>query len=307
MRTITRLEQLSGTAQPVVMAAGAFDGVHIGHREVIGQAQGLARALGGQAWVMTFDPHPLKVLRPDAAPALLTSTPHKLQLLRGLGVDGCAVLSFTPHFAAVEPEPFLQDLRAAVPSLRAMVVGGNWTFGHRARGNAALLQRFGRAHGFDVQIVDGVAWGGQTVSSTRIRRAVAEGRLDEATAMLGRPFSMYGTVIHGTKQGRQLGYPTANVDPHNEVRPPPGIYAVRATVEGATYPGAAFLTAHPDPRKGPPDVVEVHLIDQDLDLYDRELDVAFVRRLRDEWTFNNVDALKTQIAADVAQARAALR
>lgn len=307
MRTITRLEQLSGTAQPIVMAAGAFDGVHIGHREVIGQAQGLARALGGQAWVMTFDPHPLKVLRPDAAPALLTSTPHKLQLLRGLGVDGCAVLPFTPHFAAIEPEPFLQDLRAAAPSLRAMVVGGNWTFGHRARGNAALLQRFGRAHGFDVQIVDGIAWGGQTVSSTRIRRAVAEGRLDEATAMLGRPFSMYGTVIHGTQQGRLLGYPTANVDPHNEVRPPPGIYAVRATVEGATYPGAAFLTAYPDPRKGPPDVVEVHLIDQDLDLYDRELDVAFVRRLRDEWTFNNVDALKTQIAVDVAQARAALR
>lgn len=306
MRTVTRLEQLSGATCPVVLAAGAFDGVHIGHREVIGQAQGLARALGGEAWVMTFDPHPLKILRPQSAPALLTSTPHKLQLLRDLGVDGCAVLAFTTHFAAVEPEPFLHDLRAAVPTLKAMVVGANWTFGHRARGNSSMLQRFGRTHGFDVQIVDGVVWNGEPVSSTRIRRAVAAGQLADATAMLGRPFSMYGTVIHGTKLGRQLGYPTANVDPHNEVRPPPGIYAVRATVEGATYPGAAFLTAHPDPRKGPPDVVEVHLIDQNLDLYDREMDVAFVQHLREEWTFDNLDALKAQIALDVAQARAVL-
>ena len=306
MRTVTRLEQLSGAAAPIVLAAGAFDGVHIGHREVIGQAQGLARALGGEAWVMTFDPHPLKILRPQSAPALLTSTPHKLQLLRDLGVDGCAVLAFTTHFAAVEPEPFLHDLRAAVPTLKAMVVGANWTFGHRARGNSAMLQRFGRTHGFDVQIVDGVVWSGEPVSSTRIRRAVAEGRLADATSMLGRPFSMYGTVIHGTKLGRQLGFPTANVDPHNEVRPPPGIYAVRASVEGATYAGAAFLTAHPDPRKGPPDMVEVHLIDQDLDLYDREMDVAFVQLLRDEWMFDSLDALKAQIALDVAQARALL-
>lgn len=306
MRTITNLDQLASARSPIVLAAGAFDGVHLGHREVISQAQGLARDAKGEAWVMTFDPHPLKILRPESAPALLTSTPHKLQLLHGLGVDGCAVLPFTHHFAAIEPEPFLRDLRRAVPTLRAMVVGSNWTFGHRARGTSDLLRRFGRENGFDVRIVDGVAWQGEPVSSTRIRRAVAEGRLDEATAMLGRPFSMYGTVIHGTKMGRQLGYPTANVDPHNEVRPPPGIYAVRATVEGATYAGAAFLTAHPDPRKGPPDVVEVHLIDQNLDLYDRDMDVAFVRHLRAEWTFNNLDALKTQIAVDIAQARAAL-
>lgn len=307
MRTITRLEDLSGVRHPIVLAAGAFDGVHLGHREVIRSAQEHARGGNGtQVWVMTFDPHPLKVLRPDMAPALLTSTPHKLQLLRALQVDGCAVLPFTSHFAAIEPEDFLAGLRSAVPTLRSMVVGANWTFGHRARGDAALLKRFGPRLGFEVFIVDGVSWNGEPVSSTRIRRAVAAGQLAAAEAMLGRPFSIYGTVIHGTKLGRQLGFPTANVDPHNEVRPPAGIYAVRVEVEGAVYPGAAFLGARPDPRKGPPDLVEVHLIDRRLDLYDREIEVFFVQRLRDEWPFDDVEKLKAQIARDIEDARAVL-
>ena len=306
MRTVTRLEDLAGEDRPLVLAAGAFDGVHRGHRDVIERAQRQAAAVGGKTWVMTFDPHPLKVLRPDIAPALLTSTPHKLQLLRELGVDGCAVLSFTTRFAAMEPEDFIAELREAAPSLRAVVVGTNWTFGHRARGTTDLLRELGSRHGFAVHLVEGVTWKDQPVSSTRIRQAVAAGRLEDAEAMLGRPFSIYGTVIHGTRIGRQLGFPTANVDPHNEVRPPAGIYAVRVTAEGVHHAGAAFLTAHPDPRKGPPDVVEVHLLDFSADLYGCDLDVAFVKRLRDEWTFDSVDALKVQIARDVEAARAAL-
>ncbi len=306
MRTIIRLEQLNHEARPIVLAAGAFDGVHLGHRVVIQHAMDRARALGGSAWVMTFDPHPLKLLRPDLAPPIITSTPHKLQLLRALGVEGCAVLAFTPALAAVEPEDFIADLKRSVPTLAALVVGANWTFGHRARGDINLLRQLGKQHGFAVDIVDGVTRDDQPISSTRIRRAVALGKLDEAAALLGRPFSMYGTVIHGTQLGRQLGFPTANVDPHNEARPPAGIYAVRMTVEEITHPGAAFLTDHPDPRKGPPDVVEVHLIDRTLDLYDREVEVFFEKRLRDEWHFDHLDELKKQIAIDVNQARAAL-
>lgn len=306
MRTITRLDQLQEETRPVVVAAGAFDGVHRGHQVVLQRALQQARTLGGTAWVMTFDPHPLKLLRPESAPPLITSTPHKLQLLRAFGLDGCAVLAFTPALAAVEAEPFIADLRRAVPQLATLVVGANWTFGHRARGDTRLLRELAPRYGFTVDIVEGVHLGGQPISSTRIRKAVAGGQLDEAADLLGRPFSMYGTVIHGTKLGRQLGYPTANVDPHNEVRPPAGIYAVRMHVEGAVHPGAAFLTDHPDPRKGPPDVVEVHLIDRDLDLYDREVEVFFERRLRDEWRFDSLEALKKQIALDVAEARAAL-
>ncbi len=307
MRTVTQLDPLAASGRPIVLAAGAFDGVHLGHRAVLARAQAQARACGGETWVMTFDPHPLKLLRPDLAPPLLTSTPHKLQLLRSLGLDGCAVLPFTPSFAAVEPEAFIENLCRAVPTLHTLVVGSNWTFGHLARGTTDLLRRLAAERGFRADIVDPVPHNGQTVSSTRIRRAVAAGCLGEAEALLGRPFSVYGTVIHGAKLGRQLGYPTANVDPHNEVRPPAGIYAVRFATEGHLYPGAAFLTDHPDPRKGPPDVVEVHLINQNLDLYDREAEIFFVARLRDEWRFDSLDALKAQIAVDVEHARQALK
>ena len=306
MRTITRLDQLQSENRPIVLAAGAFDGVHVGHRAVIHQAMAKARALGGTAWAMTFDPHPLKLLRPEIAPPLITSTPHKLHLLNALGLDGCAVLPFTRDLAAIEPEAFIADLHRAAPTLAAIVVGADWTFGHRARGDIHLLRQLGAKAGFAVDIVDGVLCDGQPISSTRIRKAVAAGDLDAAARLLGRPFSMYGTVIHGTKLGRQLGYPTANVDPHNEARPPAGIYAVRMRVNDTVHPGAGFLTDHPDPRKGPPDVVEVHLIDRDLDLYDLEVEVFFEKRLRDEWTFDSLSALKTQIALDVAQARAAL-
>ena len=307
MRTVTRLDQLQNETRPVVLAAGAFDGVHRGHRVVLERAMDHARRLGGSAWVMTFDPHPLKLLRPDSAPPLITSTPHKLQLMRAMGVDGCAVLPFTPSLAAVPAEPFIADLKRAIPQLAVLVVGANWTYGHHAEGNTRLLRTLADRHGFTADIVDGVTLGGDSISSTRIRKAVSGGHLDAAADLLGRPFSMYGTVIHGTKLGRQLGYPTANVDPHNEVRPPAGIYAVRMQVQGELHPGAAFLTDHPDPRKGPPDVVEVHLIDRTLDLYDLEVEVFFEKRLRDEWTFNGLDALKKQITLDVENARTALK
>ena len=306
MRTLTRLEELAGETRPVVFAAGAFDGVHRGHQAVLARARELAIAVGGQAWVLTFDPHPLKVLRPDRAPALLTSTPHRLQLLRAQGVDGVALLPFSEEFSAQEPEAFIELVRTAVPSLNAFVVGANWTFGRRARGTVDLLRTLGAERRFRVEVMPGVEWGGRLVSSTRIRQAVAAGDLDSASAMLGRPFSIYGTVVHGTKLGRTLGYPTANVDPHNEVRPPPGIYACRTLVEDRAYASAAFLTAHPDPRKGPPDVVEVHLLDASLDLYDHDIDVQFVRKLRDEWTFDSLDALKAQIARDLEDTRRAL-
>lgn len=306
MRTITRLEELAAVSRPIVFAAGAFDGVHRGHQSVLRQAQALAREAGGEAWVLTFDPHPLKLLRPDRAPALITSTPHRLQLLRGLGVDGVAMLPFTAAFAAQEPDAFIDHVRESVPALKAFVVGQNWTFGRQARGNTELLRELGRDRDFAVHVMEGLAWNGASISSTRIRNAIGTGALADAEAMLGRPFSIYGTVVHGTKVGRQLGYPTANVDPHNEVRPPAGIYACRTRVEDRSYPSAAFLTANPDPRKGPPDVVEVHLLDVTLDLYDQEIDVKFVMKLRDEWRFDSLDALKAQIALDVAAARAAL-
>lgn len=303
MRTITRLEELSSETQPIVFTAGAFDGVHRGHQTVIQHAREIAGAIGGRVWALTFEPHPLRVLRPEKAPALITSTPHRLQLLRAQQLDGVAMLPFTPAFAAQEPEAFVEYVSAAVPALRAFVVGANWTFGNAARGNVALLTKLGGQLHFDVHAIRRVSWDGAPISSTRIRQAITEGRLDDVEAMLGRPFSIYGTVVHGTKVGRQLGFPTANVDPHCEVRPPPGIYACYTRIDGREYPSVAFLTAHPDPRKGPPDVVEVHVLDMSLDLYDQDVDVRFVQKLRDEAQFSEINELKAQIARDVAAAR----
>ncbi len=306
MRTITRLEELSGETRPIVFAAGAFDGIHRGHQTVLARARDLAESLGGQVWVLTFEPHPLKVLAPEKAPALLTSTPHRLQLLRAQQVDGVALLPFTRAFAAQEPEVFIEQIHAAVPALRAFVVGSNWTFGRAARGEVALLSKLGSRLGFEVHAMPGVKWDGALISSTRIRRAVSTGDLAAAEAMLGRPFSMYGTVVHGTKLGRKLGFPTANIDPHNEVRPPPGIYASLTQVDEHEFISAAFLTATPDPRKGPPDVVEVHLLDADLDLYDQDVNVRFIRKIRDEEKYDDLETLKQHIAADVEAIRALL-
>ena len=305
MRTLQSLAELTDIAEPMALAAGVFDGVHVGHRAVVARALEKAATSHGQAWVLTFEPHPLKILKPEAAPALLTSTPHKLALLESLGVNGCVLLPFNHDLALVEPEAFIDDLCAAAPSLRDMVVGENWTFGHRARGNTSLLRSIAERKKLAVSVVPGLSWSGAVVSSTRIRQAVSAGNLDDAAAMLGRPFSMLGTVVHGRKVGRSLGFPTANVDPHNEVRPPSGIYAVRVVIDGSSFPGAAYVSGETSAVEQ--DIVEVHIIDAQLDLYGRDIEVCFHRKLRDDQRFAGQAELRAQIARDVDQARATLR
>ena len=305
MRTLQSLAELTDIAEPMALAAGVFDGVHVGHRAVVALALEKAGTSHGQAWVLTFEPHPLKILKPEAAPALLTSTPHKLALLESLGVNGCVLLPFNHDLALVEPEAFIDDLCAAAPSLRDMVVGENWTFGHRARGNTSLLRSIAERKKLAVSVVPGLSWSGAVVSSTRIRQAVSAGNLDDAAAMLGRPFSMLGTVVHGRKVGRSLGFPTANVDPHNEVRPPSGIYAVRVVIDGSSFPGAAYVSGETSAVEQ--DIVEVHIIDAQLDLYGRDIEVCFHRKLRDDQRFAGQAELRAQIARDVDQARATLR
>ncbi|MFH0907493.1 MAG: riboflavin biosynthesis protein RibF [bacterium] len=305
MRTLQSLSELSGITEPIALAAGVFDGVHVGHRAVVTLAREKAAIFQGRVWVLTFEPHPLRILKPKAAPALLTSTPHKLALLASLGVHGCILLPFGHDFARIEPEAFIDDLCAAAPSLRDMVVGENWTFGHRARGNTSLLRSIADRKSLSVSVVPGMTWNGAVVSSTRIRKAVAAGHLEDAAAMLGRPFSMLGTVVHGRKVGRRLGFPTANVNPHNEVRPPPGIYAVRVVVDAASLPGAAYVSGEASAVEQ--DIVEVHIIDRHLDLYGHDIEVCFHSKLRDDRRFGGQDELKAQIARDVDQARLTLR
>jgi len=308
MKTLNDLRQLQRVRRPLVLAAGFFDGVHRGHARVVQRAVARARRLNGNAWVLTFDTHPLKVLAPARAPRLLTCTPHKLRLLAALGVHGCLVLRFTRRLARQEPERFVERLCAAAPTLAAILVGGNWRFGRAGRGDAALLKRIGRARGFAVEVVRPVRRRQRPVSSTRVRQAVQRGQLGEAAAMLGRPFSIMATVTRGRRVGRTLGFPTANLLPHNEVMPPPGVYAVRARVGTRMHDGVLNFGYRPTFADAPGrPILELHLLNFRGNLYGRLLEVFFVRRLRAERRFNTLRGLQQRIAADTQAARRALR
>jgi riboflavin kinase / FMN adenylyltransferase len=301
------LHDLQTRERPIVLAAGFFDGVHIGHQSVILHAIRNARARDGEAWVMTFAPHPMKILKPEIAPRMLTANVHKLALLQAHGVDGAIVLPFTRELAATCAGDFARWLFHCAPSLAQIVVGENWRFGTRASGTPALLAELGRESGVSVQTMPPVLHAGEPVSSTRIREAIQHGELEIAAAMLGRPPGILGTVIPGRAIGRTLGFPSANIDPHHEALPPQGIYAVEARIDDQFYPGALSYGTRPtfdgnDPSIKP--VLELHLIDFTASLYGKNIETFLLKRLRDQWQFPSTEALIAQIARDVADTRA---
>jgi riboflavin kinase / FMN adenylyltransferase len=303
MRITQQMDDLSLEGRPVVFAVGSFDGVHRGHQQVIGRAVDLARQADGESWALTLDPHPLKILKPDAAPPLITSTLHKLRLIENLGVDGCVVMPFTLDVAAEEPDHFLKRLKRTVPGLSALVVGENWTFGHHGRGDVSLLKKLAPALSFEASVVPPVLWENEAISSSRVRQAVMKGRLAEARETLGRSFSILGTVVSGKRIGRQLGFPTANLDPHNEVRPPSGVYAVKVLVNGRRFKGAAFLAESREAPITPSGfVTEVHILDFEEDIYGADIEALFIEWIRAPRHFETRGALKKQIGLDVRQA-----
>ena len=308
MKTSSDLGRLKRVRHPVVLAAGFFDGVHLGHRKVIERTIRRAREIGGQAWVLTFDTHPLSVLDPRNAPPLLTTNRHKTILMRRLGADGCLMLPFRRELAREEPDEFVGALFAGSPTLREILVGRNWKFGHGGRGDPHLLAELGREAGVAVTVVRPVQREGELVSSTRIRSEVVEGRLQAAAAMLGRPFSVLETVMHGETRGRRLGFPTANLASRNEVLPPHGVYAVHARVGREILDGVLNLGLRPTFTKGRParPLLELHVFGGHLSLYGREVEVFFIDRLREERRFSGEEALRAQIARDADHARAVL-
>jgi riboflavin kinase/FMN adenylyltransferase len=259
---------------------------------------------GGTSVVVTFDPHPVKVLRPNNAPHLLTATQHKIALIRDLGVAHLLVLHFDREFAATSPENFVQQLVNNSKPLREICVGHEWSFGKGRAGNLALLNKLGEIHGFNVIGVQAVKVNGEVVSSTAIRQAVEAGDLVKATQMLGREYTILGTVVRGEQLGRKLGFPTANLSAHSEQFPPNGVYVVEARLAGALYRGVANLGFRPTVAEGKPErLLELHLFDLDREIYGEEIEVRFVRYLRPEQKFADLEALKAQIAADVRHAR----
>lgn len=305
MKIIRSFGPIESKKPAVVMAIGFFDGLHLGHQRVIEMCREQATAHNAEAWVMTFDPHPVKVLRPATAPRLLTTSAQKLDLLHTMNIDGVIEVPFTRTFSMLSPEQFLRELHSHLPGLRGIVVGRNWRFGHNAAGNTGWLRERAPGLPFDVTVAEHLETAGQIVSSSRLREAIAAGHLDAAAAMLGRNHAVRGTVIDGLKRGRRLGFPTANLDLTGFALPPPGIYAARAHRKGhAACGGAVYLPANPAVAPG---LLEVHVIDFDGNLYGQELTVEFVRKIRDDnLRFSSEDQLVRQIASDVANIRRVL-
>lgn len=307
MRVMRSIPELGGVSGPVFLAIGVFDGVHLGHQALIRRCLEDARTADGTPVVVTFDPHPVKVLQADAAPRVLTATQHKTELIGQLGIRHLLVIDFTLAFAATPPEIFIRELAAHSHPLAEICVGHSWSFGARRAGNLALLQRLGQELGFCTAGIADVLENGEPVSSTRIRRLIAAGELAETARLLGREYTILGTVEPGERVGRSLGFPTANLSAHNELFPPSGVYAVAVRRGTGTLPGVANIGTRPTvsgltrPRS-----LEVHLLDFEGDLYGEELEVRFVQHLREERKFSGLDALRGQIAHDITQARRVL-
>ena len=301
LRSIPELSHLPG---PLFLAIGVFDGVHLGHHAVISTSAEHARAANGTPVVVTFDPHPEKILRPEKAPHLLTATPHKIALIRALGVGHLLIIPFDKHFAATEPEDFVKQLVEHSKPLREICVGHEWSFGRNRRGNLLLLKKLGGQFDFNVVGIPPVGVNGEIVSSTTIRRAVEAGDLTKAATMLGREYTILGTVVHGDNLGKKIGFPTANLSAHSEQFPPNGVYVADAKLDGVIYPGVVNLGHRPTISSSKSDrVLEVYLLDFDGDIYGKDLELRFIRYLRPEKKFENVDALVRQIERDVQQAR----
>jgi len=307
MRVLSSIADLTRLPGPLFLAIGVFDGVHLGHQAVLHRALDDAREIGGTAVAVTFDPHPVRVLRPEQAPRLLTSTPHKLQLIRDLGVAHILLIPFDHAFAATDPADFIRALVAAARPLREICVGFEWSFGKDRAGNLALLERLGADLGFAEVGVPAIEADGQIVSSTLVRRAVETGDLDRAARLLGREFTILGTVVEGDHIGKTLGFPTANLSAHNEQFPPNGVYAVEARRGSQMLRGVVNIGVRPTIRSASGErVFEVHLFDFDETIYGEDLEITFRKFLRPEQKFPSLDALRAQIAQDAAQARAIL-
>jgi riboflavin kinase/FMN adenylyltransferase len=290
-----------------VVTIGNFDGVHLGHRSILARVIQRARELEAQAVAVTFDPHPLKVLRPQMDLALLTTSDQKLALLADSGLDAVVVLPFTRDLAGLPPRDFVRQYFCERLQVREVVVGHDYRFGRGREGDIDLLREMGGQHGFTVQVVWAVEADGAVVSSSLIRALLRLGQVEAAARLLGRPYGVRGRVIRGKgRGGKVLGVPTANLSPANELLPACGIYAVRVRRGAETFPGVANIGTCPtfDNQELS---LEVHLLEfNGGELYGENLEVQFVSRLREERRFASIEALAAQIRADIEQARRAL-
>src|SRR3989454_9795247 len=288
--------------QPV-LALGNFDGLHRGHRKILDRVRRVAGERGATSVVMTFDPHPPRIVRPDKAPPLLMTTVQKLEAIAEAGVHGTAIVRFTEALSRWGPESFVTTVLVNWLRVSEVWVGANFLFGHDRAGNFSLMRVLGGRYGFKAEKIDPARYKDFVVSSTRIRRLVGEGRVDEAGALLGHQYFIDGTVMHGDHRGRTIGFPTANLCTENELLPPHGVYATTTRIAGIVRPSVTNVGTRPTVDHSGRTLVETHIFNTDRDLYGASIRVGFVQRLRDERAFESLDLLRSQIAADCERAR----
>jgi len=304
MKIIRAANELEPQGRKVCVAIGFFDGVHLGHQQIIRQTIADARQHEALALVVTFDQHPSTVVAPARVPPLIYSLPQKLRVIGSLGSDALLLIHFDKAFSEQSGEVFIRGLARDLGQIQSLCVGSNFTFGHKRGGNIALLRTLGAELKFAVHGLAAVSLDGKIVSSTRIRETIRAGNLDAAGQMLGRAYSIAGTIVRGDQLGHQLGFPTANLDVSGLLLPPNGVYMVHALAEGRKHRAVVNIGSRPSVNNATPQIrVEAHLLDFKGDLYGKEMELVFADKLREEKKFPSLEALKDQIAQDIAEAR----
>lgn len=285
-----------------IITLGNFDGLHLGHQELIKTIIRRAEETGGLSMVVTFRPHPLKILAPEKCPPLISIYEEKILLLEKLGIDVLVKIPFTVDFSAMEPRDFVKDVLCDLLGAREIFVGYNYRFGKGRKGNILMLRDLGKEFGFSVREVEQVSLDGEVISSTRIRQLLKNGEVEHAAKLLGRPYAICGIVVKGDGRGRGLGFPTANIASKHAIIPGSGVYAARLFVRDRHYDGVVNIGMRPtfDAKSL---AVEVHIFDFDEDIYGEEITVYFIRKIREEKKFRNAEALIGQIQADIAIAK----
>ncbi len=306
MKILYGYKNAAGAIKDPVAAIGIFDGVHVGHKRIISKVLG-PRNVPGDRIVITFDPHPQAVLSPEKTPPRIMSLDHRLSLLEKMGLDAVVVIRFSDFIAMMSPAEFVKSVLGAVGA-RKIYVGSNFHFGRGRSGDVNILKDIAAKYGIDVRIVNPVKTGRRVVSSTWLRKLIRSGDLGKAELLLRRPVSVYGTVVKGDERGKSLGVPTANIDPHQEVIPPPGVYAVKVDADGRLYDGVLNIGFSPtfygrSPHKREEPRIEVHIIGFEGDIYGKNVEIFFIKRLRREKRFRSERDLVARINKDIESAK----
>ncbi|MCD5390403.1 riboflavin biosynthesis protein RibF [candidate division NPL-UPA2 bacterium] len=297
MEVIWGVENIRRSYRGLVLTPGSFDGIHIGHQKVIRMVVERARRIKGTSMVLTFHPHPRRILKPENNLPFLTSTEHKLRLVEGFGVRTCLVVNFNKRFSRISARDFVIEILCRQLKVKEVLAGSNYLFGRGREGDMSFLKQMGKQYGFRVKPLRPLVRKGQVLSSTRIRQLIQEGLLSEAEQLLGRPYSILGRVIRGKKVSRCIGYPTANIKSGGEMVPPEGAYAAWVKWDGNILPAVLGIV---NAEEG---VIEAHLFDFQKDLYGLQLEIIFIERMRGRKFFSNREEARRQIEGDGRRAR----